>query len=159
MDTNNNVEKFDPSTLMQGVKDRIKATFVSLIPDGQWENMVQKEIDAFFELSKVKVSKSTTITTGSYGSSTERREINSEETLSSPFRELVWEHCAVLTKEILKEKIDKEYFTNHWTNNQLEVTDKMKDVIAEAAPIAAAKFFENISFGMMNAFKSQINQY
>lgn len=35
----NQVEKFDPSTLMQGVKDRIKATFTSLIPDEQWEQM------------------------------------------------------------------------------------------------------------------------
>ena len=39
--TNQQVEKFDPSTLMQGVKDRIKATFVSLIPDAQWEQMVK----------------------------------------------------------------------------------------------------------------------
>jgi len=42
-------EKFDPSKLMDGVRDRIKATFVSLIPDDQWEVMVKKEIDAFFE--------------------------------------------------------------------------------------------------------------
>lgn len=43
-----NIEKFDPSTLMQGVKDRIKATFVSLIPDEQWDQMVQLEVDKFF---------------------------------------------------------------------------------------------------------------
>lgn len=29
----NAVEKFDPSTLMEGVRDRIKATFISMIPD------------------------------------------------------------------------------------------------------------------------------
>ena len=34
----NQVEKFDPSKLMDGVKDIIKATFVSLIPDGQKYN-------------------------------------------------------------------------------------------------------------------------
>ena len=33
-----NEEKFDPSKLMQGVKDRIKATFAGLIPDEQWAN-------------------------------------------------------------------------------------------------------------------------
>lgn len=33
----NQVEKFDPSRLMEGVKDRIKATFVSLIPDTEWK--------------------------------------------------------------------------------------------------------------------------
>ena len=43
----NQVEKFDPSRLMEGVKDRIKSTFVSLIPDDQWEKMVEKEIYVF----------------------------------------------------------------------------------------------------------------
>lgn len=43
------VQKFDPSTLMQGVKDRIKSEFVSLIPDEQWNEMVQKEINDFFK--------------------------------------------------------------------------------------------------------------
>lgn len=45
------IQKFDPATLMQGVKDRIKATFISLIPDEQWDQMVKKEIDAYFHSS------------------------------------------------------------------------------------------------------------
>lgn len=43
----NEIEKFDPSKLMNGVKDRIKATFVSLIPDDMWNAMVEKEIYIF----------------------------------------------------------------------------------------------------------------
>lgn len=43
----NEIEKFDPSKLMDGVKDRIKATFVSLIPDDIWNSMVEKEIYVF----------------------------------------------------------------------------------------------------------------
>lgn len=43
-----NIMKFDPSTLMEGVRDRIKATFVSLIPDDHWEALVKAEIDRFF---------------------------------------------------------------------------------------------------------------
>ena len=46
----NEVEKFDPSKLMDGVKDRIKATFVSLIPDEQWEQMVETESKKFFNI-------------------------------------------------------------------------------------------------------------
>ena len=41
------IEKFDPSKLMDGVKDRIKATFVSLIPDEAWNQMLEKEIYIF----------------------------------------------------------------------------------------------------------------
>lgn len=46
------IQKFDPSLLMAGVRDRIKATFVSLIPDDQWERLCQKEMHEFFEPSK-----------------------------------------------------------------------------------------------------------
>lgn len=45
--TDNAIEKFDPSKLMDGVKERIKATFVSLIPDEMWEQMLEKEIYVF----------------------------------------------------------------------------------------------------------------
>jgi len=45
----NDVEKFDPSQLMQGVKDRIKAEFVGLIPEEQWQEMVKREVDIFFK--------------------------------------------------------------------------------------------------------------
>lgn len=43
----NQIEKFDPSKLMDGVKDRIRATFVSLIPDDAWSSMVEKELYVF----------------------------------------------------------------------------------------------------------------
>lgn len=47
--TETQVEKFDPATLMDGVRNRIKATFVSLIPDAQWEQMCDAEMKKFFE--------------------------------------------------------------------------------------------------------------
>lgn len=43
-----NIEKFDPSKLIDGVKDRIKATFVSLIPDDKWDELVKAEVDRWF---------------------------------------------------------------------------------------------------------------
>ena len=44
----NEVQKFDPSTLMDGVKARIRAEFASLIPDEAWTEMVKKEVDYYF---------------------------------------------------------------------------------------------------------------
>lgn len=45
------IQKFDPSKLMDG--DRIKSTFVSLIPDDQWDKLVQAEITRFLNLRKM----------------------------------------------------------------------------------------------------------
>ena len=53
----NEIEKFDPSKLMDGVRDRIKSTFVSLIPDAQWEQLVQSQIDKFFTVDLEQICK------------------------------------------------------------------------------------------------------
>lgn len=46
------IQKFDPTKLMEGIKDRIKAEFASLIPDEQWNQMVKKEVDDFFNTTE-----------------------------------------------------------------------------------------------------------
>lgn len=43
------IEKFDPARLMDGVRDRIKATFVALIPDDEWDKLVHNQINSFFQ--------------------------------------------------------------------------------------------------------------
>lgn len=153
MDNNNQIEKFDPSTLMQGVKDRIKATFVSLIPDDQWEIMVQKEVDAFFNSEETLVfAEKDKYKDGSWSPT----KYATLEIKQSPFRALVWEHCKEMTYTILKEKVNKEYYSDVWNGNGYDIKEGMKEVISEAAPLAAAKFFEAISFGMANDLRNKI---
>lgn len=41
--------KFNPQDIMQGVRDKIKASFVELIPEEHWNQMVQTEVDSFFQ--------------------------------------------------------------------------------------------------------------
>lgn len=43
-------KKYDPRDLIQMVKDRVKAEYVSMIPDDQWEQMIQREVDEFFQV-------------------------------------------------------------------------------------------------------------
>ena len=44
------LEKFDANKAMDNIKKRIKSTFVSLIPDAQWKELVKKEVDDFFKV-------------------------------------------------------------------------------------------------------------
>lgn len=46
--SNTELEKFDPNKIMDTVRDRIKASFVNLIPEEHWQGLVKKEIDNFF---------------------------------------------------------------------------------------------------------------
>jgi len=48
----NEVKKFDAADAMLSVKEKIKDAFVSLIPDEQWNEMVQKEIKSYFEVKE-----------------------------------------------------------------------------------------------------------
>lgn len=46
------LEAFDPSRLMEGVRERIRATFVSLIPEDRWAAMVKEVIDEFMHVKR-----------------------------------------------------------------------------------------------------------
>ncbi len=152
MEPNTQVEKFDPSTLMQGVKDRIKAQFVSLIPDDQWEIMIQKEVNAFFNLEQnITLSKQKEY--AGYSASNVYQVMEVQQT---PFRALVWEYCTEMTVKLLKEKINKEYFENTWSVDKFNADEKIQNIIAEAAPMAMANFFKAISFGLMKDMKVMV---
>ena len=43
------IKKFDVNEAMKSVREKIKDSFVSLIPDDQWNEMVKKEIDEYFK--------------------------------------------------------------------------------------------------------------
>lgn len=48
----NEVTKFDATEALKSVKERIKEAFVSLIPDEQWNEMVKKEVDTYFQVKE-----------------------------------------------------------------------------------------------------------
>ena len=124
----NDIQKFDPSTLMDGVKQRIKATFVSLIPEEQWEGLCKREIDSFFEI---------------------REDISRHFKTYSYFGEV----CNEILMEISKEKIReymKQYENSQWDNNGLVASELLKKAIADNASEVFAKTFANM-------FQSAVN--
>lgn len=46
------IEKFNPHTLAESIKERIKSDFVQLIPQEQWDQMVKSQIDALYMRAK-----------------------------------------------------------------------------------------------------------
>lgn len=105
------IQKFDPATLMNGVRDRIKATFISLIPDEQWEQLVQKEVDDFFKQKE-----------DSY-----RREYKSD--FQHVCRSVIHELATEKAKEFMK-----DYENTMWSNGKIIVNHKLKELIVSQAP-------------------------
>jgi hypothetical protein len=114
------VEKFDPSTLMEGVKNRIKATFVSLIPDAQWEQMCQQQINQFTKRRP-----------GQYS--------NSEPT-PSEFENLAYEILRDFSKERIEEGI-KKYQSANYGSYDAKINDLVQTMLIEkSSEIFAAMF-------------------
>lgn len=106
------IQKFDPATLMQGVKDRIKATFVSLIPDEQWDQMVKKEIDAYFRLD------------------------------SQGYRHELISHFSITVRDVLQKEVYKRVestlnspeFSINWTGGKQTLPEIIKSELVTKAP-------------------------
>ena len=137
----NNVEKFDPYKLMDGVKDRIKATFVALIPDDQWDQMCDAEMKKFFEPRM----------SGGYNSTQ----------LPSQFSELVQTIMKEQCTQHLKDHFNKPEFTisEIWNNSALgkdvNISTYLENIIKEKMPDMMQAMMMNI---MANAFQSFFSQ-
>lgn len=125
------IEKFDPSTLMQGVKDRIKATFVSLIPEEKWEELCNKEIEEFFREEDAVYKKHV-----------------------SDFRTICREVMSEIAKEKIKEALSV-YSSQIWEDGQLKVNDKLKELLIKAAPEIWASQFGNMFQNTVNNMKNR----
>lgn len=89
------VSTYDPAKLMDAVRDRIKAEFVSLIPEDAWKKLVDAEVKKFFE------------TTADNGYSQNR-------TFPSPFGKIVWEELDKETRVRVKALLESSEWAEEW---------------------------------------------
>lgn len=149
-----NIEKFDPSKFTESVKNRIKETFVGMIPEDEWQGLVEKEVKAFFDQPvKMEITKESAPPVGGAWYGSNYFVATSEQT---PFRAIVWEYCKEMTYETLKERINKEFFNNTWSPSEEDLSEKMREFIKESAPHAMAAFFQQIILNQSAMFQSQI---
>lgn len=123
------VQKFDPAMLMQGVKDRIKATFVSLIPDDKWDEMVQKEVDDFF---------------------TNKPRDGYSKVYYADFHAICREVLIDMSKIKILEFLET-YKENGWAGTLPKANELLKQMIVENAPeIFASTFASMFQMALMN---------
>jgi hypothetical protein len=121
------VTAFDPSTLMQGVRDRIKSTFVALIPDDKWEQMIQKEINWYFN---------------NMDSDYYKRSV-------TPFQKTVNEVFAEFTTARVKEFIEKNR-SHIWEDGYPKATEALTQILIENAPKMFAEVMGNMVQNVIN---------
>lgn len=145
------IEKFDPSKLMDGVRDRIKATFVALIPDEQWEVMCKAEMDKFF--FPVPEKDYNGRITGHKPSQFEQIVID-----------LMKEHCKKHLVELFaKPEYSVQSVWEHNTNtnrteNNIKLSDHLDKMIKERMPDMMMTMFKAVMADAFNNFFYQAQQ-
>ncbi len=127
------IEKFDPSTLMDGVKNRIKATFVSLIPDDQWEVMVKKTADDFFTQKD--------------------RSYYNNKTYQSDFDIVIRQVLEEKAKETIKEMLNSPKYQTMWDANRVILSDELNKQLVEAAPQMMANIMANMVQNVLSSLR------
>lgn len=116
------MKKFDPSTIMDGVKDKIRLEFANLIPENVWEEMVKQEVNYFFYKKQDE------------GYSSRRSSTQFQRVCNS----LLEEECRKRFKEYLN---SSDFQATYKTNGQPIASEAVKKFIVENSGEVLANFF------------------
>jgi len=128
-----NVQTYDPSKLMEMVRDRIRATYVSLIPDTQWTAMVQQVVDDFFK---------------------EGNQQYYDRKSHSPFKGLVYEELEKKSREIVQNFL-ASISSTEWTSYGMKPNEYIETFIKENA----GTIFSNVIGGMIQNTLSMMQNH
>lgn len=117
---------FDPRSIQDKITDRIRASFVELIPEEHWQAMVKREIDWF-----------TAELPDNYGYTTTQKK-------PSPLRLLIQGRLEEMFKDKLAMELAKPEYQHIWNSNQALPGEAVKKIIHESLPRLAEVAFGNV---------------
>jgi len=119
------VTKFDPSSYVDKVRDKIKQSLIDVIPDDQWNAMLRAEIEGFFK-SKT--------TSSHYG----------EREQPSEFRRIVLSVLEEDVKSRVKTMLNSPEWSTYWDgNNKLKAGEEIARLARENGAAILAKWLES----------------
>lgn len=149
---------FDPAALKRRVSESVTATFGMLIPQSEWDTLVEREVKAFFE----EVNDPWVIIEqrGSWNTS-ETQKVQSKLT---PFRVLVWKHlgdlCLAKVQECLSTDkflaiVNREYTSGGEVQKDAMISDFLLRKLDEIAPAMAASMFRSMFVAAVQTAKDE----
>lgn len=137
MEENTQVQKFDPATLIQGVKDRIKSTFVSLIPEEQWKEMIEKEVGKFFREYELR-----------------QYDIRYVSDFSVLVNSLLKEEA----EKRMKEYLGSPEFQTVWTDNGPRIISQaIREMMIENSGLILCNMYQEMFTSMLHRFRSELS--
>lgn len=120
----NEIVKMDSEKAAAVIRDRIRASFISLIPDDQWDKMIQTEIDAFMKPQT-------------------ERGYSGERVVPSGFSTVIKEELTKTLKTKLEEHFSSPQWQSHWEGCKPVASEMMRTMIIEHTPEIMAYMFQS----------------
>lgn len=111
------IEKFDPSKLVDQVRERVRNTFAELIPEEEWKKLVQREITFFLQESIKR-----------------RNNYGNEYVDRGALAEIVNAELSAKVREMLKAELQSPDWGAWFDGQKSHLGPKIKEALVEAAP-------------------------
>lgn len=122
---------------MQGVKDRIKSTFVSLIPEEQWKEMIEKEVGKFFREYELRQYDTRYV---------------------SDFSVLVNSLLKEEAEKRMKEYLGSPEFQTVWTDNGPRIISQaIREMMIENSGLILCNMYQEMFTSMLHRFRSELS--
>lgn len=125
--------KFDTNTIINNVRDRIKMTFASLIPDEQWTSMIQVEVDKFFKIKDQT-----------------HHEVKRVSDFTSLVVDVLKEHASDRIQEFLE-----KYASDVWHGSDIAASEKLRTLIINNAKDIFLSVFESSFQNVINSMRDR----
>ena len=119
------ITKFDPSTYVDKVRDKIKQSLIDTIPDEQWNAMLRAEISSFFE---------TKTDHDRYSGAPSKR--------PSEFHRIVQTVLEEETKKHVREMLNSPEWKMYWDGTKQQAGEEIARLVRENGAAIMAKWLE-----------------
>ncbi len=171
------VALFDPEKLKKDLQARVRNQFLEVIPDEQWDALIEKEIKGFFENERdLTIEEEERETKDSYGRGTGYKStFDRLKVKGTPFRALVYDALVPMVKERIGKALAEDQFKVHfqkgwvdWVSDQHGVTGAngvtevdylgifMRQQLEKMVPAMVTQMFKGIFAGAAHAVSDAI---
>ena len=154
---NSKLQVFDADALKKRVAESVAASFGMLVPQQQWDALVEREVKAFFEEPvQWKLSEERY-----YADST-----NVLKVATTPFRLLVWERVAKLCREEISKALDsgklRTWAADGTSGAEQKLGELLERKLEQLAPLMVVHFFRaemaTVAEDLKNNIRHEMNE-
>lgn len=151
----NKLQVFDADALKRRVAESVAASFGMLVPQQQWDALVEREVKAFFEEPVTWNLAEERIYYGQAG-------VSVLKVATTPFRLLVWQQVAKLAREEISKVLDsgklRTWAADGTSGAEQKLGELLEKKLEQLAPLMVAAFFRQEMALVADSVKNNIRQ-